>query len=101
MKNEYGIGGAYPAISGRNLDESHDAKGIKIGRGRISRPDAELLLRWNKVEKRIGELIRTDRYLSQAERTTILPTGSRQKLGGNKVKSLRSSGRLSMIITTS
>ena len=68
MKNEYGIGGAYPAVSGRNLDESHDAKGIKISRGRISRPDAELLLRWNKVEKRIGELIRADRYLSQAEK---------------------------------
>lgn len=68
LKNEYGIGGAYPAVSGRNLDESHDAKGIKISRGRISRPDAEMLLRWNKVEKRIGELIRTDRYLSQAEK---------------------------------
>ena len=68
LKNEYGIGGAYPAISGRNLDESHDAKGIKISRGRISRPDAELLLRWSKVEKRIGELIRADRYLSQAEK---------------------------------
>ena len=68
LKNEYGIGGAYPAISGRNLDESHDAKGIKISRGRISRPDAEMLLRWNKVEKRIGELIRADRYLSQAEK---------------------------------
>ena len=68
LKNEYGIGGAYPAISGRNLDESHDAKGIKISRGRISRPDAEMLLRWNKVEKRIGELIRADRYLSQPEK---------------------------------
>ena len=68
LKNEYGIGGAYPAVSGRNLDESHDAKGIKISRGRISRPDAELLLRWKKAEKRIGELIRADRYLSQAEK---------------------------------
>ena len=68
LKNEYGIGGAYPAVSGRNLDESHDAKGIKISRGRISQPEAELLLRWNKVEKRIEELIRADRYLSQAEK---------------------------------
>ena len=68
LKNEYGIGGAYPAVSGRNLDESYDAKGIKISRGRISQPDAELLLRWNKAEKRIGELIRADRYLSQAEK---------------------------------
>ncbi len=65
LKND---GGAYPAVSGRNLDESHDAKGIKISRGRISRPDAELLLRWNKAERRIGELIRADRYLSQAEK---------------------------------
>lgn len=68
LKNEYGIGGAYTAVSGRNLDESHDANGIKISRGRISRPDAEMLLRWNKAEKRIGELIRADRYLSQAEK---------------------------------
>ena len=68
LKNEYGVGGAYSAVSGRNIGESHDAKGIKISRGRISRPDAELLLRWNKVEKRIGELIRADRYLSQAEK---------------------------------
>lgn len=68
LKNEYGIGGAYPAVSSRNLDESHDAKGIKISRGRISQPDAEMLLRWNKAEKRIGELIRADRYLSQAEK---------------------------------
>ena len=68
LKNEYGVGGAYPAVPGRNLDEDHDAKGIKISRGRISQPDAELLLRWNKVEKRIGELIRADRYLSQAEK---------------------------------
>ena len=58
----------YPAVSGRNLDENHDAKGIKISRGRISQPDAEMLLRWNKAEKRIGELIRADRYLSQAEK---------------------------------
>ena len=68
LKNEYGIGGAYPAVSGRNLDENHDAKGIKISRGRISQPDAEMLLRWNKAERRIGELIRADRYLSQAEK---------------------------------
>lgn len=68
LKNEYGVGGAYPAVSGRNLDESHDAKGIKISRGRISQPDAEMLLRWNKAERRIGELIRADRYLSQAEK---------------------------------
>ena len=67
LKNEYGVGGAYPAVGDRNLDESHDSKGIKISRGRIMQPDAEVLLKWNKVEKRIGELIDAGRYLSQKE----------------------------------
>ena len=31
-------------------------------------PDAEVLLSWKKIEKRIGELIATDQYLSQDEK---------------------------------
>ena len=68
LKDEYGIGGAYPAVPGRQLDENHDGKGIKISRGSIMHPDAEVLLNWKKIEKRIGELIATDQYLSQAEK---------------------------------
>lgn len=68
LKDEYGIGGAYPAVSGRQLDENHDGKGIKISRGSIMHPDAEVLLSWKKIEKRIGELIATDQYLSQVEK---------------------------------
>ena len=68
LKDEYGIGGAYPAVPGRKLDENHDGKGIKISRGSIMHPDAEVLLSWKKIEKRIGELIATDQYLSQAEK---------------------------------
>lgn len=68
LKNEYGIGGAYPAVPGKQLDENHDGKGIKISRGSIMHPDAEVLLSWKKIEKRIGELIATDQYLSQAEK---------------------------------
>lgn len=68
LKDEYGIGGAYPAVPGRQLDENHDVKGIKISRGSIMHPDAEVLLSWKKIEKRIGELIATDQYLSQAEK---------------------------------
>jgi N12 class adenine-specific DNA methylase/adenine-specific DNA methylase len=67
LKNEYGWGGAYPAVADREIDEMHDAKGIKISRGSISEPDASILLKWNKVEKRIGELIAADRYLNSAE----------------------------------
>lgn len=58
----------YPAIPGHDLDESYDAKGIKISRGSISHPDATVLLSWAKVEKRIGQLIAADRYLNQAEK---------------------------------
>lgn len=68
LKDEYGIVGAYPAVPGRQLDENHDGKGIKISRGSIMHPDAEVLLSWKKIEKRIGELIATDQYLSQAEK---------------------------------
>ena len=83
LKNEYGVGGAYPVVSGRNLDESHDAKGIKISRGKITEPDSEILLKWNKVEKRIGELISADRYLSQAEKD-YYPTYHAQVEARNK-----------------
>lgn len=68
LKDEYGIGGAYPAVPGRQLDENHDGKGIKISRGSIMHPDAEVLLSWKKTEKRIGELIASNQYLSQAEK---------------------------------
>lgn len=68
LKNEYGIGGAYPAVVGRNISEDHDGKGIRLRLGKITEPDAELLLTWAKVEKRIRELIRDDRYFNQAER---------------------------------
>lgn len=68
LKNEYGIGGAYPAVVGRNISEDHDGKGIRLRLGKITEPDAELLLTWAKVEKRIRELIRDDRYFNQGER---------------------------------
>ena len=48
LKDEYGIGGAYPAVPGRQLDENHDGKGIKISRGSIMHPDAEVLLSWKR-----------------------------------------------------
>ena len=70
LKDEYGVGGAYPAAhsNGRELDESHDAKGIQIGTGSITNPDATVLLTWPKIAKRIGELIDADRYLNVKEK---------------------------------
>lgn len=68
LKNEYGTGGAYPAVIDREISEDHDSKGIRLRLGSIIHPDADLLLSWPKVEKRIKELIRDGRYLNSAEK---------------------------------
>lgn len=67
LKNEYGWGGSYPIIIGTGIDESHDGKGIMLSRG-FQDNAPRLLLNWGKVEKRIGELIKLDRYLNSKEK---------------------------------
>lgn len=67
LKNEYGWGGSYPIIIGTGIDESHDGKGIMLSRG-FENNAPRLLLNWSKVEKRIGELIKLDRYLNPKEK---------------------------------
>ena len=67
LKNEYGWGGSYPVIIGAGIDESHDGKGITITKG-IGKENPHIMLSWSQVEKRIGELIRMDRYLNPKEK---------------------------------
>ena len=68
LKNEYGTGGAAPGIPGAyESDASHDAKGLKLAKGKIGSPDVEVLLKWNKVAERVRQLIRTDDFLSPEE----------------------------------
>lgn len=67
LKNEYGWGGSYPVIIGAGIDESHDGKGITITKG-IGKEKPYITLSWSQVEKRIGELIRMDRYLNPKEK---------------------------------
>ena len=67
LKNEYGWGGSYPVIIGAGIDESHDGKGITITNG-IVKEKPHITLSWSQVEKRIGELIRMDRYLNPKEK---------------------------------
>ncbi len=68
LKKEYGIGGGthfYP--DGTNGSEWHDGKGIGIEKhGSYTNPD--LRLSWSKVEKRLRELIKADRYLNPKEK---------------------------------
>ena len=63
LKNEYGVGGHSDAIPESGYWEQHDGKGIELRKGEL-----KVLLPWNKVAKRIGELIAADRYLNIAEK---------------------------------
>ncbi len=60
LKNEYGIGGRMPGVSGEHgSSESHDAKGIQLRKSNC--PD--VLLKWNQVAERIDKLIHDGHYL--------------------------------------
>lgn len=67
LKNEYGWGGSAPVIIGTGINEQHDGKGISLARG-FGNDAPKLTLKWTQVEKRIGELIRMDRYLNPKEK---------------------------------
>ena len=67
LKNEYGWGGSYPVIVGAGIDENHDGKGITLSKG-FGENGPSVTLSWSQVEKRIGELIRADRYLNPKEK---------------------------------
>jgi len=72
LKNEYGIGGSYPVLTGTGVDMEHDSKGIMLKRG-FGDDKPHILLKWNTVERRISELIKMGRYLSDRE-LSIYPT---------------------------
>lgn len=93
LKEEYGIGGAYPKIAASRIDEWHDGKGIRISRGSISSPTASITLSWNKAAKRIAELIQLDRYLSPKEKSITPPIWNRRRKCGREPPKLRLRGR--------
>lgn len=65
LKKEYGIGGVYPVLVGTKISCDYSAKGIELSKGFT---ENRLLLSWTKVEKRISELVKLDRYLSAKEK---------------------------------
>lgn len=67
MKEEYGIGGTYPAltIDGQNISEDHDGSGIRLRVG-MSGPARKIT--WTEAARRIGKLIADGRYLNEQER---------------------------------
>lgn len=68
LKKEYGTGsGTHYFPDGTQGHTSYDRKGITIEKhGSSANPD--LVLSWAKVEKRLCELIKNDRYLNEKEK---------------------------------
>ena len=68
LKQEYGIGGHSPALSGAAMSsEDHGGKGISYTKQNCD----PVRMNWNNVVSRIEKLIQTDRYLSQAEKEEL------------------------------
>ena len=67
LKEEYGIGGTYPALTvdGQDVSEDHDGSGIRLRVG-MSGPARKIT--WTEAARRIGKLIADGRYLNEQER---------------------------------
>lgn len=63
LKNEYGIGGS--GHSGYNT--WHDSKGLVLTKGDLSKPDAQVTMKWNEVAERVSKLIAQDRFITQKD----------------------------------
>ena len=67
LKKEYGEGGSSPAVGFINVN--YDTKGMSLSRYReIGKDEIKIILKWDKVAKRIDELIQLDRYLNKKEK---------------------------------
>ena len=67
LKRVYGDGGQSSVFKGSGIGVWHDAKGMKFNRGYFGESAREKLFNWNYIEKRIKELINSDRYLNPKE----------------------------------
>ncbi len=63
LKNEYGIGG-----SGRSgYNTWHDSKGLVLTKGDLSKPDAQVTMKWNEVAERVSRLVAQNRFITQKD----------------------------------
>ena len=69
LKKEYGVSGGTPVTfsDGTKGYAWHDSKGISIDCNGIS-TEHDLVLSWGKIEKRLRELIKDNRYLNPKEK---------------------------------
>ena len=67
LKYHYGTGGTSHTVRGSGIGEDHNSKGITFNRGLFGGIARKQLFTWIQIEKRIKELIKVDRFLSQKE----------------------------------
>ena len=67
LKKEYGIGGKSSIKGFDGIGQMHSSKGIELYKG-YKDDSPKILLTWNKVEQRLNELIKLDRYFTSEEK---------------------------------
>lgn len=68
LKNEYGTGGSTVVGTSKHIWQNHNAKGIEVILWSKEKKSKSLLLSWNDVAKRIGVLIKQEKYLTEEEK---------------------------------
>lgn len=67
LKKEYGDGGSSSIRGFDGIGQWHSSKGIELYKG-YKDNDPKLLLTWSKVEQRLKDLIKLDRYFTSEEK---------------------------------
>lgn len=85
LKEHYGTGGQSHALSGADRSNAdYSAKGLKLSRGSYGKPDAEVLLKWPAVSKRVQYLIDNDNFL-KAKDYSRMPSYEREKMASKVI----------------
>ena len=85
LKEHYGTGGQSHALSGADRSNAdYSAKGLKLSRGSYGKPDAEVLLKWPAVSKRVQYLIDNDSFL-KAKDYSRMPSYEREKMASKVI----------------
>ena len=85
LKEHYGTGGQSHALSGADRSNAdYSAKGLKLSRGSYGKPDAEVLLKWPAVSKRVQYLIDNDSFL-KAKDYFRMPSYEREKMASKVI----------------
>ena len=75
IKNRHGLSGSHDGIA--NIQA--DSKGYSLSRGPLMEPYAKVLLSWKDVEKRIGNMIAMDTFLTKEDKEYI-PTYEKKQI---------------------